>query len=312
MDNYSKLIERICKSSGLEKEEIERKVEAKKAKLSGLISKEGAAQIVAAELGINFDNERLSISEIVEGMKRVNVVGKVIKLNPIRSFNKNGREGKVASMTLADDSANIRVVLWDTNHISLVENGKIGEGSVIELSSGNVRNGEVHMSSFADIKISKEKIDNVVVETSFGERKLNEVKPGDNFQTRAIVVNAFEPRYFEVCPKCGKRALENECKEHGNVEPLKRALLNIVVDDGTETMRGVIFGDQIKNLGLTDEQIFSIDEYNKVKNNILGEEKVFTGQVRNNSLYNTIEFTINNIADVNMEDLIKELESKTP
>ena len=50
MQNYDLLIERIAKASGLEKEEVERKVEAKKAKLSGLISKEGAAQIIAAEL----------------------------------------------------------------------------------------------------------------------------------------------------------------------------------------------------------------------------------------------------------------------
>jgi len=55
MNNYELLIDRIAKSASLEKSEVERKVEAKKAKLSGLISKEGAAQIIAAELGINFD-----------------------------------------------------------------------------------------------------------------------------------------------------------------------------------------------------------------------------------------------------------------
>lgn len=58
MDNYNQLVERISAASKLPKEEIERKVEGKRAKLSGLVSKEGAAQIVAAELGINFDKER--------------------------------------------------------------------------------------------------------------------------------------------------------------------------------------------------------------------------------------------------------------
>ena len=65
MDNYEKLVERIAKSASLSIEEIERKIEAKKAKLSGLISKEGAAQIVAAELGVNFDQEKLKLSELV-------------------------------------------------------------------------------------------------------------------------------------------------------------------------------------------------------------------------------------------------------
>ena len=162
MDNYEKLVERISRSSSASKEEIERRVEAKKAKLSGLISKEGAAQIVAAELGINFDTERMKISELVEGMKRVNIIGKIIKLNPIREFNKNGRQGKVGSFTVADDSSNTRVVLWDTNHISLIEEGKIKEGSVIEISNGTIRNSELHLASFSDIKQSKEKIENVV------------------------------------------------------------------------------------------------------------------------------------------------------
>ena len=43
------------------------------------VKKEGAAQIVAAELGINFDKERLKISELVQGMKRANVLGKVVE-----------------------------------------------------------------------------------------------------------------------------------------------------------------------------------------------------------------------------------------
>ena len=48
-ENYEKILERISRSSGVEKEELDRRVEAKRAKLSGLISKDGAAQIIAAE-----------------------------------------------------------------------------------------------------------------------------------------------------------------------------------------------------------------------------------------------------------------------
>jgi len=310
MDNYIKLVERISKSSNLAIDEIERKVEAKRAKLSGLISKEGAAQIVAAELGINFDQELLKISELVPGMKRANVIGKIIKVGPIREFNKNGREGKVANLTIADESSNMRVVLWDTNHIALFEKGNIKENDVIEISNGGVRNNELHLSTFSDIKKSKEKIDNVVTETVFAERKIKDVKSGENLKTRAIIVNSFEPRYFEVCPECGKRALENECKTHGSVVPVKRALINIILDDGSETIRSVIFGDEIAKLGLTKEQIFSTEEFNKVKSSLLGEEKIFAGQIRTNQLYNTTEFTIQEIKEVNQDELIKELETK--
>lgn len=94
-ENYEKILERISRSSGVEKEELDRRVEAKRAKLSGLISKDGAAQIIAAELGISFDNERMKINELLPGMKRANVVGKVINLFPVRTFERQGKKNKV-------------------------------------------------------------------------------------------------------------------------------------------------------------------------------------------------------------------------
>src|SRR3989344_3869747 len=123
--NYLRILEKISKASGLEKEEIERRVEAKRAKLSGLISPEGAAQIIAAELGISFDNERLKINELLPGMKKVNVIGKIINLFPIRTFERQGKENKVANFIIADETSNIKVVLWDTNHIDLIEKSKL-------------------------------------------------------------------------------------------------------------------------------------------------------------------------------------------
>ena len=90
--NYPQLVEYISQSSGVSKEDIERKVEAKQAKLAGLISKEGAAQVIAAELNVNFDKQMVKIVHIVPGMRKINLIGKVIELSPIREYNKNGRK----------------------------------------------------------------------------------------------------------------------------------------------------------------------------------------------------------------------------
>jgi len=310
MNNYGELVEKIANYSKLEKNEIERRVEAKRAKLSGLVSKEGAAQIVAAELGINFDKEKLKISQLADGMKRANTIGKVLSISPVRSFNKNGREGKVVNLVIADDSSNARVVLWDTNHISLVENGSLIVGDVVEISNGNVRTGEIHLSTFSDIKKSKENIDNVVTQKNIIVKKLNEVKSGENIKTRAVIVQTFEPRYFEVCPECRKRVLEGECKIHGRVKGEKRALLNFIVDDGHETLRAVIFAEHINKLGLTNEEIFDMEKFHGKKIDLLGMERIFSGNIRTNQLYNTTEFNVDNVEEVNVQELIKELEAK--
>jgi ssDNA-binding replication factor A large subunit len=231
-ENYNKILERISKASGLKKEEIERKIEAKIAKLSGLISKEGAAQVVSAELGINFDNEKLKINELLPGMRKTNVIGKIIELFPVRTFERQGKQNKVANFIIADDTANIKVVLWDTNHIELIENQKISKGSVIEIFGGSVRENEIHLGSFSELKPSKEIIENPKTEKTISEKTISNFQPMQNVSTRAFIVQIFEPRFFKVCPECGKKPIQEQetykCNEHGTITPNERALINIV------------------------------------------------------------------------------------
>jgi ssDNA-binding replication factor A large subunit len=293
MDNYESLIERVVRASGKDREEIEGMVDAKRKKLSGLISKEGATQIVSAELGISFDEERVKIVELVQGMRRANVIGKITRVYPVREFNKNGREGKIGSFLLGDESSNVRVVMWDLHHIELIEEEKLKEGSVVEISNSNVRNGEIHLSGFSDIKLSNEKLGKVKKDRSFEFGYLKDVSPGKNMKTRAVIVQSFEPKYFEAKDGSGKKAL-----------------LNVVLDDGTETIRAVFFGEQINKLGLSDEEIFSVEKFNGKKEGLLGEEKVFSGSCRNNKFFNNVEMAIDNVEEVDVDGLVKELEAK--
>lgn len=308
MDNYVQLIERICRLSGIAKEEIERKIEAKRAKLSGLVSKEGAAQIVAAECGINLDQERLKISQLVHGM-RANILGKVIDVFPIRTFVRQGREGKVAKLLIADESSNMIAVLWDTHHISLIESGKVKKDSILELSQAQVRNGELHLSSFSDIKLSQEKVGEVVIGRQYPDKKLKDMQLGERLRVRGTIVQTFAPRSFLVCPNCGKKSVEGKCAEHGDIVEKKRAVLTIVVDDGTETARCVLFGEQAGMLGIKEEELFS-ESFNAKDNSLLGEEKFFAGNVRNNDFSQSKEFVVESVSEVNPEELIKEFERK--
>jgi ssDNA-binding replication factor A large subunit len=308
VENYERLVERISQAGKIDKEEIGRRVEAKRAKLSGLVSKEGAAQIVAAELGVNFEQERMKLNELVHGMRRVNCIGKVLQIFPVREFEKSGRKGKVVNLRIGDETGNTRAVFWDTNHIDLVENGKIKEGDVIEISNAGVREGEVHLGSFSDVKLSKEEIENVVEGVQFSEKKLKDISGGERVKVRAVVIQSFEPRFFEVSAETGRKMTDEEKEKRAKVE--KRALLGVVLDDGSETMRGVIFGKEIEKLGLTNEEIFDVGKFEGKKVSILGEEKWFFGRVRKNELYNTTEMVIDRIEDVNSDELVKELESK--
>jgi len=307
MQNYSQLVERIARSSGLSVEDIERKIEAKRAKLSGLISKEGAAQVVASELGISFEKEKMKVSELLGGMKRVNVIGKIIELFPVREYNKNNRQGKICSLVLADETSNIRTVLWDTNHIALFEQGKIKKDDIVEISNAAIRNNELHLTGFSDIKLSSEIIKEVKTEKIFYEKNISELKQGESTGIRAVIVQLFEPRFFVVCPACSKKLNElGECEEHGKVAGERRALLSFVLDDGSETIRAVLFSEQIEKV-MNKEELEG-EAFIKKRLDLLGKEMFFSGQARKSQIYDNLEFFVSDAQEIDIGKLIEKLE----
>ncbi|MFW5846907.1 MAG: hypothetical protein ACOCUU_01985 [Nanoarchaeota archaeon] len=305
---FEKMVKKIAESSGQDIEEIKKKVEAKRNKLSGLISEEGAAQVIAAELGVNLEDERYKIKEISDGMKRVNLIGKVLRVFPVNTFQRNGKENKVCNLIVADETSNTRAVLWDVNHIDLIEKQQIGEGSVIEISNASVRQGDVHLGSFSELKISSEDMGEVKEKKDVEEKPVVEFSIGDAVKTRAFIVQTYPLKFFEVCPECKKKVFPTEdgtgkeCKEHGKVTPEKRALMSAVIDDGTENTRIVMFHETLQELGIRE-----INDENKAKEqveNILGEEKKFSGYVKMNTYFNNPELVVQNIEDVNLDELI--------
>lgn len=307
-ENYKQLLEFISQNSGLAADEIERRVEAKRAKLAGLISKEGALQVIAAELNINFDKQSIKISQIVPGMRKINLVGKVINLFPIKEYNKNGRSGRIGSFILADETSNIRTVLWDENHIELIANGQIYQEEVIEITNATLRNGELHLTSFSELKPSSKNIGNIVLNKPASKKEIAKFNPNDVITTRAFIVQMFEPKFFQVCPECKKKANElNECLLHGKVVPEKRVLLSFVIDDGSDSIRAVMFSEQLEKM-FTKEELETQELFAIKKAELLGKEIIISGQIRRNPMYNSNEFFVSGISEIDLDKLIEELE----
>ena len=317
MQNYDMLVEKIVGGSGLERDEVERKIEAKKAKLSGLISKEGAAQIIAAELNVSFEDQDLKVAELMPGMRKVNIVGKIVNLFPVREFSKNGREGKVANFVLADDTGSTRIVLWDVNHIELIENGTIKDGDVVEIKGGATRDGEIHLSGFSELKKSDVVMGDVNSAAVVSEGSLGDAKQGQNIRVRGTVVQVFQPRFYSVCPTCNKKVVAGGdgsqvtgdgyvCAEHGKVVPKERAILNFVLDDGSETMRVVMFSDQINDL-IPEMDLKDEAKALAFRDDFMGSEVYLSGRVQRNKFFDNLEIVASGVEKVDVEALITEL-----
>jgi ssDNA-binding replication factor A large subunit len=318
LNNYEQLLSRISHQSGLSNEEIERKIEAKRAKLSGLISKEGAAQVIAAELGINFDNQQVKISELFKGMRKASVSGKVLQIFPVRTYTRSGTENKVANLVIADETATIRTVLWDTHHISLVEEEKIKPGIVVDIKNASVRGTQVpelHLTNLSSIEIIDKDMPQALCKESLHELRIKELTDNLRAKIRGTIVQLFEPRFFYVCPECKTKATpENDsytCKTHGSVMPEKRALLTLIVDDGTEVIRATLFNEvlfKLLNISSIDE-LENSEFFTANKNEIIGKELFLEGRVKKNQMFNSLDFIVSDIKEATPEDILDKLKT---
>jgi len=322
------IIEKISEKADISKSDIDVKIEQKLKQLSGLISKEGAAHIIANELGVKlFENVsgRLRIKNILTGMRDVETVGKVQQIFEARDFvTKDNREGKVGSFVLADETGSIRIVCWGSqadNIANLKQNG------VVKIVSGYVRenNGrkEVHLNERGKLMINPkdETVGDVKAYDEANRKEIKDLNENDNdVEVLGTIVQVLEPRFFEVCPECGKRTKQGEegffCSVHNKIDPAYSYVMNAVLDDGSGTVRGVFFRNQaLKLIKKTEEEMLKYkdnpNEFDAVKTELLGNFVKLIGRTSKNTMFDRIEFLANLVfTDVDPKTEMKRLEGE--
>ena len=321
---YNDILEKIKEKSGLSEQEIKEKIDGKLKQLSGLISKEGAAHIVANEFGVKLFSAlggKLQIKNILAGMRSVEVVGKVTRVFELREFNSKGRSGKVASFIIGDETGTIRVVMWGDQAENIT---KLKENMIVKIVNGYVRenqNGkEIHLNNMGKLITNPEgETIGEVKETSSGKRKkINELNENDsNIEILGTIVQVFDPRFFEICPECGRRAkLQGNgfvCETHGNITPNYSFVLNIFLDDGTDNIRVVLFRNQaLKLLNKTQEQMLEYkdnpEKFEEIKTELLGNIVKIIGRTTKNEMFDRLEFISQLVfPDPNPDDELKVL-----
>ncbi len=319
----SHILKKIKESTNISDEEIDKKIKAKLDQLSGLISEEGAAHIVANELGVKLveTSGKLQINNILAGMRNVEVAGKITRKYEVRSFETEKRKGKLGSFMMADDSGFIRVVLWNDKADTLE---KLNEGDIVLINGAYARENnnrkELHLSdtSVMDINPANIKI-NVETQTTQRKKIAELTQEDDNVELLATIVEVFSPTFFEVCPQCNKRIRQGDegflCAEHGKVEPSFRYVFNIYLDDGSDNVRCVLWRQQAQRLfDMTEEDILKLKDtpapFDTKKNDLLGKIVKVVGRANFNENFNRVEFVPNLVfTNVNPEEEIAKMKA---
>lgn len=320
-------IETIVEETELSKEEVEEEVEKKLEEFEGLVSEEGALHLVAKDAGLEVSEERdqdLKIENIVPEMRKVQVKARVTRILDANTFERDdGDEGKVQNVVLGDDTGTIRLTLWD-EQTELAE--KVEEGDAISISGAYTveddrGRAELRLGDSAQIKMAD---DDEVPEVESGggseptKATLREVRSENtSYTVSGLLLNVYTSNpFYRVDPDTGSTVREDD---DGNFvtddgeeveDPDSRLAVSAVIDDGTDNLRAVFFGEQARTMLEIDEETEKEGDEDAVEEaakDAVGKELKISGRTRYNDYFGTLEILVNELEELDTEEQLEEL-----
>jgi ssDNA-binding replication factor A large subunit len=145
--DFKKMVELLLKQKPeITAEQIRELIDEKKRKVgAGYLTDQGALFLVAADLGISFENVPKLSSEIKDlyiGAKEVTITARVMNIYPVRKFLKKDTNEEIINRTLTvyDKETSIKVKLWD-NQISIPDEMGLQPGDLIKISRSYIKSG---------------------------------------------------------------------------------------------------------------------------------------------------------------------------
>jgi len=133
----------------------------------GLIADISLLRMIAAELGIEVAREegtfthRLSLGHLVAGLNNATVIGRVVAIYPIKTF-EGVKPGKFGSVSIADNDGVVRVILWN-ERASVVESGELKVGQIVRFAHGYTKADklgatELHMGDRSIVELNPQNV----------------------------------------------------------------------------------------------------------------------------------------------------------
>lgn len=320
------ILDKIEKQSKLPRSEIMEKIDRKYGELDGLITKEGAAYLIARDLGINLPTavKRLQMKNVVSGMKNINVSGRIFRISPVNEFERmDGNKGKVVNLFVSDGSSFLRVPLWN-EQVDMIANETVKLGDTVQITNGMSRENifgdvEISLGKYGGIRQiedtsefpSESDLSKMFLSMSSARVLLKDIIPG-NFEVKATIANVFKGKFlFGVCPVCTSSLEENKCREHGTVDPNYALVLSCIADDNTDDLRTVFFRELAERVcGISTQELALMEpeeRYEKISGKLLGRELIISGKVKKNKMFDRLEMMANDFKDINVLEEINKL-----
>lgn len=262
---------------------------------------------------------RIKIGEVEPNMDALEVIGRVIEVTAPREFTRaDGSKGKVASITIGDQTGTTRTSLWHEHSDKVTD---IKAGDIVRFINcystlGLFGQPELHLGKEGGLElnpaISEELPSTDVIKMAMPVPERTRIadiqREGMRVQVRGTVVRVFHRRpIFDICPDCGRSLGSVDtslmCEECGKiVTPEHRVVLSFVLDDGTDNLRVALFGKVAERLlGMEAQQVFELfkntpdlaELYGKFK--LVGRELVLVGTTRHDKYFDQLELRVSEV-----------------
>ena len=217
-----------------------------------------------------YQEEITDIADIQPDTK-VNIIARIVRIPTVRSYEKNGKEGKVASIDLQDASGKITYTLWNKN-VELIEDLKLEDGDTVKILAAQARE-RTNMDGISEISLShwdgrivKGDFDVPEIEQEF--TPIGDLKEESDVSIKGVVVRLQDIKTF--------------IRKSDNTEGKLR---NFDVGDSSGSIRVTVWGDDTE-LPINKGDILKI-----IGGNVRFDEYTQTGYSMNTN-FNT-QITIN-------------------
>lgn len=130
----------------LSAEDVRAMIDEKKRKVgAGYLTDQGALFLVAADLGVSFEDSprvQSGIKDVYVGAKEVNVIGRIMTIYPVHTFAKreSNEQSSTRTIIIYDKESRIKVKLWD-KHVAIPDEMGLRAGDVIKIAKAYAKAG---------------------------------------------------------------------------------------------------------------------------------------------------------------------------
>lgn len=136
-------------------------------------------------------NQVQKIADLIKDNGGITIQGRLLAISNIKTFKtKAGREGKVANLTVEDDTGKIRVVMWTVNMKYM---NRINEGNILKISNVDIVEGytgdlEAQMRGNSTIQVMPEEVGSDLPKYEENMTKIADIKEDGEYNLIARII----------------------------------------------------------------------------------------------------------------------------